>query len=79
MSDTFSTGQVAALLAVPEPKLNDLIRRGKINPAPTVVAGRRVWLRQHVAQAADHLGVVVQVSDDNPSASGSVGVGRCPV
>jgi hypothetical protein len=59
MPDSLSTGQVAALLAVPEPKLNDLIRRGKIRPAPQVVAGRRVWLRQHVAQAADLLGVAV--------------------
>ena len=56
MPDALSTGQVAALLAVPEPKLNDLIRRGKINPAPCVSAGRRVWQPQHVRQAADLLG-----------------------
>lgn len=83
MSPALSTGQVAALLAVPEPKLNDLIRRGKINPAPSVSAGRRVWLAQHVRQAADVLGLSSDVLEVAPAVAAdvgtSVGAGRCPV
>lgn len=54
-----STGQVAELLGVPEPKLNDLIRRRKLNRPPDVAAGRRIWLPVHIRQAADALGVQV--------------------
>lgn len=52
-----STGQVAATLDTSEPKLNDLIRRGRIRPAPRVVAGRRLWNEIHVRQAARALGM----------------------
>ena len=52
-----STGQVAHRLGVSEPRLNDLVRRRKIRPAPSVVAGRRVWEEIHVRQAARVLGV----------------------
>ncbi len=50
-----STGQAAKELTVTEPRLNDLIRRGKI-PAPPVLAGRRLWNREHIRQAATYLG-----------------------
>ena len=52
-----STGQVASSLGVSEPRLNDLVRRGKVCPAPRVVAGRRLWEEPHVRQAARALGV----------------------
>ncbi len=54
-----STGQAARLLGVPEPKLNDLVRRHKIDPPPAVIAGRRQWDHQHVVQAATALGLPV--------------------
>ena len=60
MAEPQSTGGVASLLRVLEPKLNDLIRRGKIDPAPPVVAGRRLWNRTHILQAARHLGVLTE-------------------
>jgi hypothetical protein len=50
-----STGQVAALLRCTEPRLNDLIRRSKIRPAPSVSAGRRLWYEDQVRQAAEAL------------------------
>ena len=59
MSVLHSSGQVAAQLGVTEPRLNDLIRRGKIDPVPPVVAGRRLWDQQHVAQAAAALDLPV--------------------
>lgn len=57
MSVSQSTGQVARLLGVAEPRLNDLVRRGKIHPTPRVIVGRRVWLPFHVLQAAKELHV----------------------
>jgi hypothetical protein len=52
-----STGQVARLLGVPEPRVNDLDRHGKIDPPPPVVAGPRQWGSCHVVLAAIALGV----------------------
>ena len=52
-----STGEVAASFATTEPRLNHLIRRGLIDPAPPVVSGRRLWGLEHVRQAARALGV----------------------
>lgn len=52
-----STGQVARRLGVSEPRLNDLVRRGKVCPAPFVVAGRRAWEETHIRQAAQILGI----------------------
>ena len=57
MKYPLSTGQAAAYLGVAEPRLNDLVRRGKIDPAPPVLAGRRLWEAEHVRQAAEELGV----------------------
>lgn len=57
MDNPISTGQVALLLETTEPRLNDLIRRGKIRPAPSVVFGRRLWDEAQVRAAARALGV----------------------
>ncbi len=56
-----STGQVARELGVPEPRLNDLIRRQKIDPTPELFAGRRLWERHHIRQAAEALGITDHV------------------
>jgi hypothetical protein len=54
----FSTGQAARLILATEPQLNDLIRRGKIRPDPPIIAGRRLWHRDHLLQAAQALGML---------------------
>lgn len=51
-----STGAAARLLGSTEPRLAELVRRGKIQPEPQVIAGRRQWARQHILQAAEYLG-----------------------
>jgi hypothetical protein len=51
-----STGGAARLLRETEPRLNDLIRRGRIRPLPPISAGRRQWDLDHVLQAARALG-----------------------
>ena len=53
-----TTGQAAVLLFTTEPRLADLVRKGKISPPPEVVAGRRLWQSAHLLQAAEHLGVL---------------------
>jgi hypothetical protein len=53
-----TTGYVAQALGCTEPRLNDLIRRGRIAPAPPVMLGRRLWSPVHVLQAARALGVL---------------------
>ena len=50
-----STGEAAKSLGVLEPQLNDLVRRGKIDPAPPLVAGRRLWGDEHLRAAAERL------------------------
>lgn len=55
---SLSTGQAARLLDTNEPRLADLVRKGKISPPPEVIAGRRLWQAQHLLQAAEHLGVM---------------------
>ena len=57
MMHPISTGQAARLLRTTEPRLSDLVRRGKVRPAPRVVAGRRAWDEAHVRQAARALGI----------------------
>lgn len=59
MKRILSTGQAAELLRTTEPRLNDLIRRGKILPAPAVVSGRRLWESEHIESAARNLGVSI--------------------
>ena len=60
---TFSTGQVARLLQVPEPRLADLVRRGKVSPRPPVIAGRRAWTFIHILQAAQAAGAGIAPED----------------
>ncbi len=64
-----STGEAAKALGVSEPRLNDLIRRGRINPAPRLFAGRRLWEVTHIRQAARVLGVTFMESADETSAN----------
>ena len=47
-----STGQTARLLGTSEPHVAETVRRGKVHPAPPVLAGRRLWSPAHVIQAA---------------------------
>lgn len=57
MKYPMSTGQAARVLNTTEPRLAEQVRRGKIQPEPEVIAGRRLWHRDHLLQAAEHLGV----------------------
>ena len=57
MEHTYSTGRVAALLGTTEPKVAELVRRGRTSPAPRVTSGRRLWERAHVLQAAACLAI----------------------
>jgi DNA-binding transcriptional MerR regulator len=52
---TYSTGEAASLLGTSERRLNDLIRRGKIEPVPPVRAGRRAWLEDDLQRAEQSL------------------------
>jgi hypothetical protein len=53
-----STGQAAQFLGTNEPRLAELVRRGKIVPEPAIFAGRRLWVRDHILQAARALGLL---------------------
>lgn len=53
-----STGAVASVLGTTEPKLAEEVRRGRVTPAPQIFAGRRLWQREHVLQAARRLGLL---------------------
>lgn len=55
-----TTGAAARALDTSEPRLNDLIRRRKIDPPPPVVSGRRLWGATHLLQAAEQLGVPLE-------------------
>lgn len=59
MTNYYSSGATACLLGTTEPRLNGLIRRGKIVPQPELIAGRRAWGALHIALAAHHLGVAL--------------------
>lgn len=50
-----STQQAACLLHVKESQLADLVRRQLIDPAPVVIAGRRLWYPSQVQAAAELL------------------------
>ena len=52
-----STGKGAVLIGVTEPQLAETVRRGKVKPPPPLLAGRRLWAREHLLQAAEALGV----------------------
>jgi len=53
-----STGEVAKLCQTTEPKVAHLVRSGRIDPPPLVVAGRRFWTAEQARQAADALGAL---------------------
>lgn len=57
MSFPLSTGEAARILDVTEPRLAELVRRGRLTEAPPIVAGRRLWARRHLVEAASRLGV----------------------
>ncbi len=57
MNQTITTGRAALIHDTSEPRLNDLVRRRKIDPAPPVVSGRRVWAMEHLIQAGARLAV----------------------
>ena len=57
MKYPLSTGQAAQLLGTTEPRLADLVRRGKIRPHPPIAAGRRLWEIHHLLEAGDALGL----------------------
>lgn len=52
------TGEAGRAIGATEPELNDLIRRRKVDPAPPIRSGRRLWHREHLVQAATALGVL---------------------
>jgi len=58
MKYPISTGQAARVLNTTEPRLAEQVRRGKIQPEPEVIAGRRLWHREHLLEAAEHLGIL---------------------
>jgi hypothetical protein len=53
-----STGQAAEFLGTTEPKLSEEVRHGRVTPPPVIFAGRRLWGREHLLQAADNLGLL---------------------
>jgi len=57
MNQQLSTGQAAHILGTTEPRLADLVRKGKIQPYPPIAAGRRHWDLEHLLQAAKSLGL----------------------
>ena len=59
MDTPVSSGIAARLLGTTEPRLNGLIRHGKISPLPDLIAGRRAWGALHIAQAAKLLGASI--------------------
>lgn len=52
-----TTGAVARLLHSTEPRVAETVRRGRINPEPVIMSGRRLWSPDQVRQAADALGL----------------------
>lgn len=54
----FTSTVVGLLGAGSDKRLNDLVRTGRIRPAPRVIAGRRLWDAGHVRQAAIALGTL---------------------
>ena len=74
MNFPLSTGQAAELLGTTEPKLAEEVRRRRVAPAPAIFAGRRLWMPEHLLQAAENLGLLTdelreKLSQEVPSAS----------
>jgi hypothetical protein len=53
-----STGGAARFIKTTEPRLAETVRRGKVQPEPLLLAGRRLWHAHQLLQAAEHLGVL---------------------
>ena len=58
LNTPLTTGAVARLLNTTEPRVAETVRRGHVEPPPPVVAGRRLWSREHLLQAAEALGLL---------------------
>jgi hypothetical protein len=52
------TGEASRLLEATEPQLSEAVRRGKVEPRPLVIAGRRLWFAEHLLQAAEALDIL---------------------
>lgn len=76
MDYPLSTGQAATFLNTTEPRLAELVRRGRIQPAPTVRAGRRLWDETHLRQAAELLRARAEASEPGPA--GAIAVPQPP-
>ena len=87
MKFPISTGQAARLINTTEPRLAETVRRGKVQPEPPILAGRRLWDLVHLLQAAENLGVLTdelrrrlgeeftRTQNDVPVVEGPVGHG----
>lgn len=64
MDTKLTTREVAELLGSTEPRLNHLIRSGRIIPPPSLRAGRRFWSPSEVSIAAKALGVGAAKGND---------------
>ena len=53
-----TTGAAAELIGTTEPRLSETVRRGHVTPPPPILAGRRLWSAQQLAQAAEALGLL---------------------
>ena len=58
MTFPITTGELARILNATEPQLGEAVRRGRVSPPPSVVAGRRYWTRQQALQAAAAIGAL---------------------
>jgi len=52
-----STGQLARLLGTTESRISELVRRGRLADPPIVIAGRRLWMPEQIAEVAGLLGL----------------------
>tara|TARA_R110002096_G_scaffold433694_1_gene653077 strand:- start:183 stop:410 length:228 start_codon:yes stop_codon:yes gene_type:complete len=64
-STPLTTGTVAKLLHTTEPRVAETVRRGKVTPPPTILAGRRLWLPDQIVQAAEALGLLTDELRDH--------------
>jgi hypothetical protein len=53
-----TTGDVARVLFSTEPRIAETVRRGRVDPPPMIVAGRRLWTHAQVLSAAEALGTL---------------------
>lgn len=65
-----TTGVAAQFLGTTEPRLAETVRRGRVDPPPPILAGRRLWSAEHLCQAAKALGVPVPDAIARPAEGG---------